>query len=70
MKFFNRRKEKSEIDVISETARKATEERKRSASRVLQILDCAADASDKALAQLTDGDRVRGLGSSEIASLS
>lgn len=56
MKFFTRhREERSQVEALKITAQAAEDERKRAASRLMKILDCAADATNDALGELVGG---------------
>lgn len=60
MRLFRRtREERAQIDALKIAAEAAEAERKRAASKLLKVLDCAADATDDALGSLV-GER-RGL---------
>lgn len=56
MKFLTRhRKEREQVKALKITAQAAEDERKRAASRLMKILDCAADATNDELGELVGG---------------
>lgn len=61
-KFFSKSiEEKKQINELRELVLIAEEERKSAFKRLIEILDCAADASDAALKKLTEPEKKHAL---------